>query len=332
MPPVLATVLYSIYVISSGFKEPENFSALFLLQSILFFYIYLLSIERADRFVDISLSIKSTWLKRVVGFLIAFLISQILTLFLYALLKQYYISFLGQNDVLNIYHLTSRFLLTVFGFSLMYSIYISIKMFNKSLEKELKLEQIRHAQTSLRYDQLSSKLDPHFLFNSLNNLHTLLPEGAHKAEDFIVSLSKILRYSLQAGKEELVLLKDEFEMLKEYVKIIKSRFGESLTISHDISNDLEWMLFPMTLIHLMENAIKHNEVTEDKPLEIIIAEQGGGLSFKNNLNPKVQSPSLSGSLATLEELYRLKADSTMKVSVSEKEFVISFPLIKRGQV
>jgi LytS/YehU family sensor histidine kinase len=97
----------------------------------------------------------------------------------------------------------------------MYSIDISFKIYNEALQKELKLEQARHAQTSMKYDQLSSKLDPHFLFNNLNTLHSLLPENAEKAEEFIVNLSKILRYSLRSGKEELVLIKDELEILRE---------------------------------------------------------------------------------------------------------------------
>lgn len=332
IPPVLATVLYSIYVISSGFREPENFSIPFLLQSILFFYIYLFSIEKADQFSEASLTINSTWGKRMAGFLIAFVISQILTLSLYALLKQYYISFMGQNDVLNIYHLTSRFLSTVFGFSLMYSIYMSIEVYNESLQKELRLEQARHAQTSLRYDQLSSKLDPHFLFNNLNTLHTLLPEDAHNAENFIVSLSKILRYSLQSGKEELVSLTDELALLREYIQITKSRFGESLKVSLDIPNEAEWMVFPMTLIHLMENALKHNEVTEEKPLQIAIIEKEGSLYVKNNCNPKMQDTSMGGSLATLEELYRLKTESAMEVSQNEQEFTVTFPLLSRSKV
>lgn len=235
---------------------------------------------------------------------------------------------MGQNDVLNIYHLTSRALSTVFGFLLMYSIYISIKIYHESLENELALEQARHAQTALRYDQLSSKLDPHFLFNNLNTLHTLLPEDARKAENFIVSLSKILRYSLQSGKEELVGLKDELEMLTEYIEVTKSRFGASLIIHFDISKESQWMIFPMTLIHLFENAIKHNEVTEEKPLQISVVEQGGFLYFKNNLNQKLQNPSSGGSLATLRELYRLKTEYDMKISKNEQEFTVSFPLHK----
>jgi len=330
IPPILATVLYSIYVISSGFREPENFSIPFLLQSILFFYIYLYSIEKADQFSETTLSINNTWGKRVVGFIIAFLVSQVLTLSLYAMLKQYYISVLGQNDVLNIYHLSSRALSTIFGFSLMYSIFISIKVYSESFEKELKLEQARHAQTSLRYDQLSSKLDPHFLFNNLNTLHTLLPVGANEAEQFIVSLSKILRYSLQSGKEELVSLEYELELLEEYIGVIKKRFGEALNLSFEISENSQWRLFPMTLIHLMENAIKHNEVSEENPLCISISEKGDSLSFTNNLNPKIQSSSLGGSLATLKELYRLKTGSDLTVSNSGRDFRVMIPLIKHG--
>jgi len=330
IPPILATVLYSIYVISSGFREPENFSIPFLLQSILFFYIYLYSIEKADQFSEATFRIKSIWGKRVAGFMIALLVSQVLTLSLYAMLKQYYISVLGQNDMLNIYHLTSRALSTIFGFSLMYSIYISIKVYSESLEKELKLEQANHARTALRYDQLTSKLDPHFLFNNLNTLHTLLPVNAKEAEQFIMSLSKILRYSLQSGKEELVTLEYELELLREYINFTKKRFGDALNISFEISENSQWCLFPMSLIHLMENAIKHNEVSDGKPLYISISEKDGSLFFVNNLNPKIQNTSLGGSLATLKELYRLKTGSELTVSNSGRNFTVIIPLIKQG--
>ena len=328
IPLILATVLYSIYVISSGFREPENFSIPFLLQTILFFYIYLFSIDKAEQFAETSLKIKAIWGKRLVAFLIALGVSQILTLSLYAMLKQFYISYLGQNDVLNIYHLTSRALSTIFGFSLMYSIYISIKIYNESLEKELKLEQAKHAQLSLRYNQLSSKLDPHFLFNNLNTLHTLLPQNAQQAEKFIVSLSKILRYSLQQGKEELISLEQELKLLQEYIEITKSRFGDALQVRFEIKHDSNWLLFPMTLIHLMENAIKHNEVSEDKPLEVSISEQDKHLYFKNNRNPKIQNSSLGGSLSTLQELYQYKTNSKLKISKSKDDFIVSIPLIK----
>jgi hypothetical protein len=87
----------------------------------------------------------------------------------------------------------------------------------------------------------------------------------------------------------------------------------------------------MTLMHLMENAIKHNEVTKDKPLNICITVNDGHLLFKNNVNPRYHSPSLGGSLTTLKELYRLRTNRGVEVKSNGEEFKVSIQLINRTE-
>jgi sensor histidine kinase YesM len=329
LPLLLGTILYSIYVISSQFMEAERFSIPFLLMNISCFYVYLFASIKSDEIVARIGVIKPLWLKSVLPTALALIVSLLISLILYVLLKQFYISILSQNDTLNLYHLTVQSLSILVGFTLMHSIYYTFKTYRNNLENELKIEQINHAQTALKLEQLSSKLDPHFLFNNLNTLHSILPSTASDAQRFTINLSKILRYSLAVENDELVSVDKEMMYLNEYVSLLKVRFGDVITVHSTIELSNQYSIFPMTLLHLMENAIKHNVISEVQPLKISINFCDGYLDFTNNRYPAERHETIGGSLNTLKELYRLKIGSPIKTQMSELTFTVSIPLIKQ---
>src|SRR5690606_31960409 len=123
-----------------------------------------------------------------------------------------------------------------------------------------------------QYQSLKDQLNPHFLFNSLNVLSNLVFEDATKSSKFIQQLSKIYRYVLEVHQEELVSLERELAFAENYLSLQKIRFEDALNFKMEVELGDNYYLPPLSLQLLLENAIKHNIVSRDKPLEIIISQ------------------------------------------------------------
>ncbi|MCE7991017.1 MAG: histidine kinase [Roseivirga sp.] len=330
VPPVLATLLNLIYVISSNFAEPSIFSIPFLLRSIIVFYFYLWVTSRVyNRLERKSADRKLTLAQHGLAFVIAFLISLTVSLATYSALKQFYISFLHQNDRINIYHLSLTSLSTLAGFILIYSVYISNRYYSRSLSLELKEEQLQRERLEMKYELLNNKMNPHFLFNNLNTLHSLIAEDSPAAEDFLVSLSKIMRYSFKTHDHDRVSLNEELEVLEDYALIMKNRFDDAMQLSVKNEAGDEAAVLPMSLMNLMENAVKHNEVSSEKPLNIDISIDQTDIIFTNNLNPKTVHDSSGSGLKHLKEIYTQKYHREVLVEKTNMEFRVSIPVIEQ---
>ncbi|EAZ81946.1 sensor histidine kinase [Algoriphagus machipongonensis] len=192
----------------------------------------------------------------------------------------------------------------------------------------IETEQLKSEKLASQYQGLKDQLNPHFLFNSLNTLSGLVYEDADRSAAFIQKLSRIYRYVLEVQKEELVTLEQEISFAKNYLELQKIRFEESLQFKIDLSSQTGF-LPPLSLQLLLENAIKHNIVSQEFPLFIHIYEKENILWVSNSFQPKSgQSETSSGvGLKNIELRYQLISDKSPEIIQTKNEFLVSLPIL-----
>jgi len=189
-------------------------------------------------------------------------------------------------------------------------------------------EALKREALELQYQVLSHQVNPHFLFNSLNVLNSLIDVDPTAAKQFVVDLSMFYRELLSFKEKEIVEVAEEISFLNRYLKLQQKRFGNKMKFELDVEG-VEGFLIPMTLQMLAENAIKHNVVSADKPLTFTIKYGGDGfLIAENNLQKKEASPESSFiGLNNLKERYQYMTGKEMIVSDSDGKFSVKIPLI-----
>ena len=139
----------------------------------------------------------------------------------------------------------------------------------KSAMTQVVEQKIIATSANVRFESLKNQLDPHFLFNSLNVLSSLIDENPHKAQEFTASMSKIYRYILDKKDKELVSVEEELDFAKTYCEMLTTRFEDSVSFQFEIEPEVKKaFIVPLSLQLLLENCIKHNFATEQKPLKI----------------------------------------------------------------
>ncbi|MDG2193893.1 MAG: 2TM domain-containing protein [Polaribacter sp.] len=207
-----------------------------------------------------------------------------------------------------------------------------VYFFKKSQEKKVTESQIVAKTESAKYESLKSQLDPHFLFNSLNVLTSLIGESPVKAENFTTKLSKIYRYVLEQKNKDIIPLKEELQFAKTYMELLAMRFEDAIsyTLPEKISNS-ELKIVPLSLQLLLENAVKHNVVSSKKPLQIEIYEEGGYLVVSNNYNPKESlGKSTKVGLKNISDRYRLITKKEVSVQKENGNFIVKIPLLTKN--
>jgi hypothetical protein len=189
-------------------------------------------------------------------------------------------------------------------------------------------ERYQKESMTATYESLKSQVNPHFLFNSLNALTNLVYEDQDKAANFIKQLSEVYRYVLDTRDKEVVSLQEELKFLKSYVYLQQIRFGDKLNI--DVSlNGLNSMVAPLALQMLIENAVKHNEVSEENPLTVRIYSGDGYIIVENNLQKKSQlGESGSGiGLENINKRYQFLSNQKVVIDQSGNKFLVKLPVI-----
>lgn len=189
-------------------------------------------------------------------------------------------------------------------------------------------EKLKHEHLALQYDTLKSQVNPHFLFNSLNSLSSLIEKDTDKAVKFVKELSEIYRYVLDQKDTELVDIKDEIEFLDSYIFLQKIRFGESLQVDIDISLKNR-KLIPLSIQMLLENAIKHNVIAKDRPLKIdVYSNSESYIVVRNNIQKKTTSEgSTNIGLNNIKERYAFFTDLPMIIEENSDRFIVSIPTV-----
>jgi two-component system LytT family sensor kinase len=206
-----------------------------------------------------------------------------------------------------------------------------IYYYNSFQKQKLKEQKVIAGTASAKFDALRSQLDPHFLFNSLNVLNSLIEENTDKAQEFTTGLSKVYRYVLEQKNKELVSLTEELTFAKSYMSLLKMRFEDSLQFNApEVALDSESKVVPLSLQLLLENAVKHNIVNSSNPLKISITEIDGDLVIENNLQPKKILEQSSGfGLANIKQRYHLLTQKKVHVFKSENIFRVSIPILTK---
>ncbi|MCH9660186.1 MAG: 2TM domain-containing protein [Bacteroidetes bacterium] len=209
------------------------------------------------------------------------------------------------------------------------AIFYAIYFYRYKQENKVKEQKIIAKTASAQFDALKNQLDPHFLFNSLNVLTSLIEENPEAATRFTTALSKVYRYVLEQKNKELVTVAEELKFAKLYMSLIKMRFEDSIvfTVPETVSN-LEARVVPLSLQLLLENAVKHNQVTPSKKLHISIKEEDGNLMVVNNIQPKKVLKKSSGvGLQNIRQRYGIITDRPMKIYQDERTFSVSIPML-----
>lgn len=205
--------------------------------------------------------------------------------------------------------------------------YYLLKTREKRLEKEASLKK---EMIESQFEALKSQINPHFLFNTFNTLITIIEEDADTAVQFVEHLSDFYRSILQYRKHDLIPISEELKLVNDYSFLLKNRFGDNLQLSINVESVEEIQIVPLTLQMLIENAIKHNVISKDKPLKIKIQHiTNDFIIVSNNLQPKlVPSPSTGFGLQNITSRYALLTQKAVKIEQSNHTFTVKIPLIK----
>jgi hypothetical protein len=193
----------------------------------------------------------------------------------------------------------------------------------------LENEQLKREALQSQYESLKNQLSPHFLFNSLTALKTLIDEDSSKAQNYVNSLSKALRYTLQSNEKRLVTLGEEMKFMDSYLYLIRMRYDANLVVKTDIDEGLmQSLLPPLTLQTLVENAIKHNEVSSRKPLLIEIMSTGNyKVVVRNNIQKKLTGEEGTGiGLTNLSKQFRLLIGHDIIIRSDDGCFIVELQL------
>jgi len=211
------------------------------------------------------------------------------------------------------------------------SIFHVIYFYNKYQQNRIKEQKVIAGTASAKFDALKNQLDPHFLFNSLNVLTSLIEENPDNAQKFTTSLSKVYRYVLEQKSKELVTVDEELQFAKIYMSLLKMRFEDSIvfTMPEKASNP-DSKVVPLSLQLLLENAVKHNMVTSSKPLHISIYEDQGSLIVENNLQPKqIVKKSTGVGLSNIKQRYELLTNKKVKINKEANRFAVAIPMLTK---
>ena len=213
-----------------------------------------------------------------------------------------------------------------------------LKEENKGLEEEknillLKAEKQEKENILSQFETLKNQVNPHFLFNCLNALSSLVHDDPDLAEAFIVRLTRVYRYVLDLKDQDLISLEEELEFIKSYFFLQQIRFGNSLHMYTQI--DSKWLSYkipPLTLQLLVENAIKHNIISRENPLTVeLYAEDSGNFVVKNNYqlrNEKVDSTGIG--LTNLKARYQFLSDKKPTFFIEDGFYYAKVPILGEG--
>ncbi len=292
--------------------------SLFYANAILF--IYLDAIFKTERF---------TKSRVVIGFLASFFIS-IFVIFLLRVFEDVIVEGRSFAAFLTAETMSNYMVATILTFvvTLAFHAFYFYKAYNESKVKEQK---IIAGTANAKFESLKNQIDPHFLFNSLNVLSSLIEENPENAQKFTTSLSKIYRYVLEQKDKELVTVQEELSFAKTYMNLLKMRFENSITyeLPENFDND-EARVVPLSLQLLLENTIKHNVVSEQKPLHIKIFVKDNYLVVENNLQKKEVMQDRRGvGIQNIVSRYAILSKRKVLIDETNSTFAVHLPILTK---
>jgi len=240
-----------------------------------------------------------------------------------------YFNFLGYQINMNQY--AWSLIIGIFCNLLATSLNEGAAFFEKWRQVVDEAEQLKKENLQSQLEGLKGQVNPHFLFNSLNSLSSLITDDPEKAEKFLDEMSKVYRYLLRNNEEGLTTLESEMQFIQSYFHMLKTRWAEGLELEIRIDERfLNYQIPPLTLQMLVENAVKHNAIIKNCPLKILIMTTNSGkLIVSNNLQRKNRLVSSNKvGLNNIVNKYRLMKKEEISVRDDGKEFAVAIPLIQ----
>lgn len=209
------------------------------------------------------------------------------------------------------------------------SLLISFYFFKQWKESLVKAEKLEKEKALVQFEGLKNQLNPHFLFNAFSSLNSLINEDKELASKFLKNLSKVYRYILQTNEQETISLQTEMDFIQNYIFLLNTRFAGMINIQQKVEESAyDKKIVPVTTQNLLENAIKHNIISAEKPLHINIFTTGNYLVIENNLQKKgqVETSNREG-LSKMKSLYSYLSTEPFEVEETENLFRVKIPLI-----
>ena len=234
------------------------------------------------------------------------------------------------NSIARSWQITStEYLFTVVLITSVLSLFFSGRAFLQNWrQSEIQAAELREAQISAQYEALQNQINPHFLFNSLNVLSSLVYKNPDIAANFIKQLSTVYRYVLDARNHEVVTLEQETQALDAYVFLLKIRFREGLEVQNKLEEVKHWHIAPLTLQMLVENAVKHNSVQRDAPLQIRLYAEGEWIIIENNLQKKAnRQESMGIGLSNIRKRYQYLSKQVVQIEETDNQFRVRIPAL-----
>jgi len=233
---------------------------------------------------------------------------------------------IGGNETMILMSLILSFMISL----MLLSFEVGSQFFTHWKASLTEVERYKAESLQAQLRNLKNQVNPHFLFNNLSVLSSLVYKDPDKAVGFIDQLAKVYRYSLDSGQEELTTLRQELKFIESYIFLLKIRFESGITVVTETSSgSLDKLLPPMAIQLLLENAIKHNEASAERPLLISIASDDDLLVVSNILQPRSQGEPSSGTgLNNIKERYRFFTGRTVEILKSEEAFTVKLPLLQ----
>ncbi len=210
-------------------------------------------------------------------------------------------------------------------------VYETVFLVKKSEGEMIRAEQLERAKAEAELEALKNQIDPHFIFNSLNTLSHLIEENPVKAKLFNDNLADVYRYILLNKARDLVLLRDELSFVESYFLLLKIRFENAVQLRIRIGKDCAdyYLIPPISLQLLAENAIKHNEFSDADPLILAIEMNDDELVIRNPIKKKeLRKPGSKIGLQNLRERYKLTTNKDIVIKEDEDNFIVRLPILK----
>lgn len=324
---IILAICYVI-VLAINFEYTKHFNSLSYLKQFLNVFTYTFGIYIANSLVlsDYYSNRKKSFENILIGGILVNILTAIVVLLLEFFAHLVIINS-SVNDAFTFVKNNSTFTLW-FSMTISTTVYI-ILLIRRKDKIEVTQQKNIAVKATASFETLKNQLDPHFLFNSLNVLSSLIEENPKKAQEFTVALSKIYRYVLDQKDKNLISVEEELNFAKLYVSLLKMRFEDAIIINFQTYINInDFKIVPLSLQLLLENAIKHNIISDQRPLQIDIFKDDNYLIVKNSYQKKQTFEKSTGiGLQNIIQRYNLVSNLEIKIQLTDKHYIVKLPLI-----
>lgn len=282
-----------------------------------------------DKILNKKLSWQKSVLKRILIQLLTSVPYTIATIYFSLFIFNSYICKYPEDQHRNF--LTPSILIGVITSIIILLIEIGAQFFINWKKSLIEIEKHKVETSQIQLQNLKNQINPHFLFNNLSVLSSLVYSDQDKAVDFINQLSKVYRYILENRESELATLESEMTFIDSYIFLLKIRFQKNIQFEISIEQGLMSLLLPpMSLQILVENAIKHNEISTEQPLNIKLYTEKKYLVVQNNFQlRKNHEPSSKTGIQNIKDRYEFFTKEEVEIQQTEKFFIVKIPLLPK---